>query len=235
MSAVSTEIVDRVLVLRIDDGKVNALTTAMIGEIRAALDRATADDVGALAIIGRPGRFSAGFDLTVMRGGDVAAVVGLVSDGGELVTELYASPVPVIAGCTGHALAAGALLLLGSDIRIGADVDCKIGLNEVAIGLVMPRWVCTIAEARLNRAALQRAVVTAEVTGAHGAVAAGYLDDVVDAADLEAATMRRAAELAALHPTAYARTAGRMRDTTVETMRRQIAADRAAGESLIAG
>ena len=42
--------------------------------------------------------------------------------------------------CTGHAIAAGALLLLGADIRIGARGDFRIGLIETQLGMVLPRW-----------------------------------------------------------------------------------------------
>jgi enoyl-CoA hydratase len=70
------------------------------------------DDVDAVVLHGRDGRFSAGFDLSVMRGGDLRAMSDLVSDGGELAKTLFGARVPVVAACTGHALAAGALVLL---------------------------------------------------------------------------------------------------------------------------
>ena len=120
--------------------------------------------VTAVVLHGRPGKFSAGFDLSVMTGGDIPAMASLVSDGGALVRTLYGSSIPVVAACTGHALAAGALVLLGCDVRIGADVECKIGLNEVAIGMVLPDWAFTIAVDRLSKRHLQRAVATARIT-----------------------------------------------------------------------
>ena len=161
------ERVDDVVVVHLDDGKANALSAELIGAIMSAVDTAEADQsVAALVLHGREGRFCAGFDLDVMRGGDLAAVVGLVSDGGALVHRLYGSTLPVVAACTGHALAAGALLLLGCDVRLGADIDCKIGLNEVAIGMVLPDWALTIAAERLSPRHLQMAVATARVTDA---------------------------------------------------------------------
>ena len=113
--------------------------------------------VSAVVLHGRPGRFSAGFDLSVMRGDDVGAIADLVCDGGMLVRHMYGAKIPIVAACTGHALAAGALVLLGCDLRIGADVDCKIGLNEVAIAMVLPDWAFTIAVDRLSKRHLQRA------------------------------------------------------------------------------
>ena len=52
-----------------------------------------------------------------------------------MVRRAYGASVPVVAACTGHAVAAGALLLLGCDQRVGPDAPVKIGLNEVAIAL----------------------------------------------------------------------------------------------------
>ena len=223
----TTERIGDVLVVHLDDGKANALSTRMIGDISAAIGAAEADDgIVAVVLHGREGRFSAGFDLSVMRGGDAHAMVGLVADGGDLVRRIYGSSVPVVAACTGHALAAGALMLLGCDVRVGADVDCKIGLNEVAIGMVLPDWAFTIAVDRLGRRHLQRAVATAHVTGAHDAAEAGYLDEVV-AAD---AVLDRAVEIASsfssLDARAYAGTVTKLRGAVLRQMADQVAADR---------
>jgi enoyl-CoA hydratase len=221
---------DGVLIAHLDDGKANALSAALIADIEAAVAEAEADDeVAALVLHGRPGKFCAGFDLEVMRGGDLAAVAALVSDGGALVRRLYGSSVPVVGACTGHALAAGALLLLGCDLRIGADIDCKIGLNEVAIGMVLPDWALTISVERLSKRHLQRAVPLAEVTDGAGAVDAGFLDRVVPEADVLDAAVAAAAQMAGLHRRAYAGTVRALRGDTLAILDRQIAADRAAG------
>ena len=229
-SLVTTERRDGVLICHLDDGKANALSQAMITAITDALDAAESDDsVHAVVLHGREGKFSAGFDLSVMLGDDVAAMVDLVANGGELVRRIYAAQVPVVAACTGHALAAGALVLLGCDVRIGSDRPCKIGLNEVAIGMTLPDWALTIAADRLSNRHLQRAIPTARITDGAGAVDAGYLDEVVaDNTVLEVA-VAQAMEFAALSPKAYAVTIRKMRGKTVATMAEQIAADRSGG------
>jgi enoyl-CoA hydratase len=229
---VSVERVDDVVVVHLDDGKANALSFDMIAAIRDAVAAAEGDPtVTALVLHGREGRFCAGFDLDVMRGGDLAAVVALVSDGGDLVRQLYGSSVPVVAACTGHALAAGALLLLGCDVRVGADVECKIGLNEVAIGMVLPAWALTIANERLSRRHLQQAVANARVTDGRGAAEAGFLDEVVPAEAVLDTALDRARALAALDRRAYAGTVQGLRGATLGRMAEQVAADRAAGRA----
>ena len=233
--SVSTEQVGAVLVVHLDDGKANALTRSTIAAIGDAIATAESDDtLGAVVLHGRPGRFCAGFDLGVMRGGDFGAIVGLVSDGGDLVRRIYGSSVPVVAACTGHALAAGALLLLGCDLRVGADVDCKIGLNEVAIGMVLPDWAMTIARERLSVRHAQASVTLAQVYDAGGAADAGYLDVVVPENDVLDTAVARAAELALLDARAYAATVRTYRGTVLERMAEQVAADRTAGTSPIA-
>ena len=227
---VSVERRDSVLVVHLDDGKANALSSSMIGAIGAALDQAEADDsIGAVVLHGREGKFCAGFDLSVMRGGDISAMANLVCDGGELVSRLYGSSIPVVAACTGHALAAGALLLLGCDVRIGADVDCKIGLNEVAIGMVLPDWAFNIAIERLSRRHLQLAVATARITDARGAVDVGYLDEVAPVDAVLDVAVARATELATLNGRAYAGTVRALRGELLAEMATQIASDRAMG------
>ena len=227
---VTTERLDSVMVVHLDDGKANALSATMIAAVSTALDEAEADDtIGAVVLHGRPGRFCAGFDLSVMRGGDFAAVATLVSDGGELVRRLYGSSVPIVAASTGHALAAGALILLGCDVRVGADIDCKIGLNEVAIGMVLPAWAITIAQERLSRRHIQLAVATAQVTDGAGAVQAGFLDVVVQEAEVLPAAIEKATELAALNGRAYAGTVLALRGPVLDRMAAQVTADREAG------
>lgn len=227
---VSLERRDAVLIVHLDDGKANALSMAMITAINAALDQAEADpEIGAVVLHGREGKFCAGFDLSVMRSGDLAALSELVCAGGDLVHRIYGEGVPVVAASTGHALAAGALLLLGCDVRIGAHVDCKIGLNEVAIGMVLPDWAMSIAVERLSRRHLQRAVANARITGAAEAVQAGFLDQVVAADAVLDTAVAAAAELAALHRRAYAGTVRKLRGSLLGAMADQIANDRAHG------
>jgi enoyl-CoA hydratase len=138
---------DRVAVLNIDDGKANALSPTLIAALHAGLDRAERE-AGAVMLVGRPGRFSAGFDLSIMTSG-LEGLRGLVKAGAELLLRTYLYPRPVVTACTGHALAAGALVLLASDLRVGARGQFKIGLNEVAIQLTLPVFGMEQARDRL--------------------------------------------------------------------------------------
>ena len=228
-SPVTTERRGSVLICHLDDGKANALSSEMIGAIEEVIRSAETDDqISAVVLHGREGRFSAGFDLSVMRSGDIAAMSALVCDGGDLAKTIFGSSVPVVAACTGHALAAGALILLACDVRVGADIDCKIGLNEVAISMVLPGWAFTLATERLSKRHLQRAVANARLTDGAGAIDVGFLDEVVEADEVLPVAIARAEELALLDPRAYLGTVRALRGEVVARMDAQIAADRAA-------
>ena len=208
-----------VAVLRFDDGKANVFSHESLAAIGGALDRAKSDGAGAVAIVGRPGRFSAGFDLGTIRQGPDAAL-GLMRAGFELALRLFESPVPVVLGATGHALAMGAVLLMSADERIGADGDFKVGLNEVAIGMVLPKFPVILARERLSKRHLSRAVAAAEIYTPQTAVDAGFLDRVVPPDDVEKVTIARARELAeTLDGNAHAATKASLRAACTQALR----------------
>jgi enoyl-CoA hydratase len=203
--------------LHFDDGKANAVSHDAVDAFHRALDRAE-KEAGAVLLLGRTGRFCAGFDLNTMGAGPEAAR-GLVAAGAELLLRMTEAPLPIVAACGGHALAMGALLLLASDLRVGAEGDFKIGLNEVAIRMTLPVFAVELARERLSRRHLVRAAVLAEVYDPAGAAVAGYLDRVVPPASLEREAAADAARLAELPRRAFAETKRRVRGAVVERAR----------------
>jgi enoyl-CoA hydratase len=215
-----------VAVITMDDGKVNALSPQLLAELTAAVDRAEADRA-AIVLSGRPGVFSAGFDLRVLRdGGPDATAMGLA--GFELAERLLSFPAPVVAACTGHAVAMGALLLLSADYRIGATGEFKITMNEVAIGLIMPQVAIEICRQRLVPSYLTRAVLLAESFTPESAVAAGFLDQTGPAGELAALAIAAASGLARLDSGAHAATKRELRAGSLAAMRESLAADQGA-------
>jgi enoyl-CoA hydratase len=216
---------DSVATLTMDDGKVNAMSPRMLAALGAALDRAEAD--GAVVLLaGRPGVLSAGFDLTVLRGGGSEAAA-MVVGGFELAARLLAFPRPVVIACTGHAIAMGAFLLLSGDYRVGAAGAFKLVANEVAIGLTMPRAAVEVLRQRLAPAAFVRATILAEPFAPDDAVAAGFLDRVAPAAALHEAARNLAIQLTALDGAAHAATKLRARAGTLAALRSATDADAA--------
>jgi len=211
---------DGIAEIRMDDGKVNALSLEMFGELGAAFDRAKSDRA-AVVLSGREGVFSAGFDLRVLRAGGVDASA-MVRTGFELAERILAFPSPVVIACTGHAIAMGAFLLCSGDYRVGAQGPYKVVANEVAIGLTFPRVGIEILRQRLTPAAFNRAAMLAETFAPDDAVAVGFLDRVVAPADVRAAAHSAAAQFATLDLGAHARTKAVAREGVLAAMQESI-------------
>jgi enoyl-CoA hydratase len=208
----TTTIDDGVVVVTLDDGKMTALGHQTIDHLHASLDLAE-KEAAAWCLVGSDRALCAGFDLAVMTG-EPAGMRDLVRAGGELLGRLYVHPQPTVIAVTGHALAAGALMLLAADTRIAAGGKAKIGLNEVAIGLPLPTFAMELATARLSKRALTRAAVQAEIFDADGALAVGYVD-AIDA-DCRGAALAEARRLGALPGFAYGTTKVRLRQPTAD-------------------
>jgi enoyl-CoA hydratase len=214
-----------VATISLDDGKVNVMSLQMLDALNEAFDQAQWDQA-IVVLTGRPGIFSAGFDLPVLRAGGVASAQ-MVQRGFRLAERLLSFPFPVVIACSGHALAMGAFLVLSGDHRLGADGPFKIGANEVAIGLTMPRFGVEICRQRLAPAHFHRAVVNAEIYAPDAAVGAGFLDQLVPAQDLMATAQLAAARLRALDMRAHAETKLRARTQALAAIRAAIDADAA--------
>ena len=212
-----------VATIAMDDGKVNALSPAMLAELGSALDQA-ASDRAVVVLAGRPGIFSAGFDLRVLTGGGPEAVPMLQS-GFRLAERMLSFPTPVVVACTGHAIAMGVFLLLSADFRVGADGPFRVTANEVAIGLTMPRAAIEICRQRLTPAACTRAVLLAEVFSPADAVTAGFLDRLSAPDAVIASAHEAAAQMGGLHMAAHDASKQRARAATLEALRRAIEED----------
>ncbi len=213
---------DGIATLTMDDGKANAFGPAMIAALGEGLDQAERE-AKVVIVTGRPGVFCAGFDLNIIRGDDEAAKQAMRSAGEELVLRIYLHPQPVILASSGHALAAGALLLLSGDYRLGAEGDFKTGLNEVTIGLPLPPFGLELARDRLSKAALTQATLTSRIYDPEGAVEAGYLDATAAPDALAATAENLARQMLALDGAAFAATKERLRRQTLDRIREGVA------------
>jgi enoyl-CoA hydratase len=190
---------ENVSIITLDDGKANVFSPTMISEFNLLLDQVPTNK-GSLLIHGRPGMFSAGFDLKVMMSGSEPAIQ-MVQSGFTMLKRVFSFPRPVVAACSGHAIALGAFLLCSSDHRIGAKGEYKVGANELRNNMIVPTPLLEIAKFKLNKSHKQRAILNAEMYSIEDAVEPGYLDEVVDADKVFETALAKAKDLAVLaHP-----------------------------------
>src|SRR5438445_91806 len=210
--------------ITMDDGKANVMSLAMLNALHAAFDQAERDKTVPI-LKARGKHFSGGFDLSVFAKGNAEDQYLMVKAGAELALRLLSFPLPVVAACHGNAFPMGAFLIMSSDHRIAAEGNYRIGMNEVAIGLTVPRFAIEIARQRLTPAYFSRAVMTSEMFGPAEAVTAGFFDRVVPADQLERSAEQAAQALSTLNMAAHAATKARARGAVIKLIRGMIDED----------
>jgi enoyl-CoA hydratase len=223
-SDVLLEEAESVAIIRIDDGKVNAFSKELLSSLSEAFDLALAHHKAVL-ILGGTRCLSAGFDLSAMRS-DAGTRRELVVSGLDLALKIFESPIPVVVGCTGHAIAAGTLLLFGADHVIVGDGPVKIGLNETTIGIELSPFVLELARYRLLPSAYNQ-ILRGHLYGAEAAHLAGYVDEVVPSDEVIPRSIEAAKQLAELDPLSYRRTKEAMRSKTISALRAALERKRA--------
>lgn len=193
----------------IDDGKANAFDSDVFRQLGAALDDCT--DAGAIVIAGREGAFSGGLNLKVLQSLDQQGLFELLVQFARTMHRIWLEPRPVVAAATGHAVAGGTVLAMTCDHAVAAAGNYRWGLNETAIGMVVPEWLLTIARANVPAHRLDGLILSGSLIAPEAAVEAGLAHEVVPPEQVIAVAEEKARALAALPRQAYAGAKQRLR------------------------
>jgi enoyl-CoA hydratase len=213
---VSYAFADGVATLTMDDGKANAMGPAMQAALNSALDRAEADKA-IVVLTGRAGVFSGGFDLGVFKAGDAKVTFQMLTGGAQLAQRLLSYPHPVIAACSGHAVAMGLFLLQCADVRIGLKAGATFQANEVLIGMTLPYFALETIRQRVTTPHLHL-VGTALPYAGDDAVRAGLLDEAVAPDALDGAVRAHVERVKKAHPASFSATKQRLRAPAMAAM-----------------
>lgn len=195
-----------VLELRLARGPVNALDPELVGALRAALDSAFASGVRGIVLSGREGMFSGGLDVPLLLSLDRPAMQRFWGEFIGLCETLARAPVPIVAAITGHSPAGGAVLSLYCDYRIMARGDFRIGLNEVAVGLVVPEVIQAALRRLVGPYRAERLMVSGSMVDAATAAGLGLVDELAEVDQVVARALAWLGELLALPPEAMTET-----------------------------
>ncbi len=124
---------DGVALLTLANGKVNALSTELLAEIREAAAELTDEPPGAVVITGGDRLFAAGADISQFGGPDEAATIGAAFH--DALDAVAAIPRFVIAAVSGYALGGGCELALACDYRIASE-KAVFGQPEILLGII---------------------------------------------------------------------------------------------------
>ncbi|MEO5842562.1 MAG: enoyl-CoA hydratase-related protein [Acidimicrobiales bacterium] len=181
---------DNVAVIRLDNPKVNALSSAVLDGVRLAALELAADPPGAVVLTGGERIFAAGADISEFAGPDEARTIGALFV--ETTLALESIPRMVIAAVAGFALGGGCELALACDLRVAAD-NAAFGQPEILLGII-PGGGGTQRLTRLvGPSRAKEIILSGRMVKADEALRIGLADAVVPLAELTEHAMKMAA------------------------------------------
>jgi enoyl-CoA hydratase len=183
---------DGVAVVRLDRPKVNALSKALLAQLRDAADDLTADPPGAVVITGGD-RFSAGAEISEFGGPTEAREIGGLFR--DALGAVAAIPRFTIAAVSRVALGGGCELALCADWRIAGD-NAVLGQPEVLLGIIPGGGGTQRLPRLIGLAKAKEIMVTGRQVKADEALRIGLVDEVVPADQVFDRALAKAAEVA---------------------------------------
>ena len=182
--------------------KKNALTLAMYGAMASALREASgADATRCVVFAGAPGAFCAGNDIAdFLKAGDGG---GLDLRAVAFLKALAESRKPIVAAVGGVAVGVGTTMLLHCD-HVVAAAEATFSTPFLRLGLIPEAASTMLAPARMGYARAFAMLAMGRTLSAPEARDAGIVNTVVAAAEVDAAALAAAREIAALPPGALA-------------------------------
>lgn len=187
--------------------KHNAMSGAMIAELKQAAEQLGADDsVRVVVLTGAGKSFCAGGDLGWMQAQMAADSETRFVEARKLAEALQAlntMPKPLIGKLQGNAFGGGVGMASVCDVAIGVDT-LTMGLTETKLGLI-PATIGPYVLSRMGEAMARRVFMSARLFKAPEAVTLGLLAKAVPAEDLDAAVEAEVTPYLACAPQAVAR------------------------------
>jgi enoyl-CoA hydratase len=172
------------------NGKVNALSVAVLTELTAVAAELRDDPPGAVVVTGGDRHFAAGADVSEFGGPDEAAVI---TEAFHRALDLVAAiPRFVVAAVAGYALGGGCELALACDYRIASD-RAVLGQPEVQLGIIPGGGGTQRLSRTVGASRAKELMITGRHVQAEEALRIGLVDEVVPNEQL----LVRALELAA--------------------------------------
>ncbi len=193
MNPVVVERRGEIAVVRMTGVRANAMSAALLDGLIAAMDEVEAGDAQAVVITGTGKVFSAGLALPELIDLERPAMRAFIDRFATAMARVLTCARPVVAAVNGHAIAGGCVLATQCDVRVMADGDGRIGLNEVQLGIGLPAAVIEPLRARLPATSLAAVALEGRLFTPADALRLGLVDALAPAAAKQGVTVNAVA------------------------------------------
>ena len=228
---ITTETGDRVTVVRMAHGKVNAFDPELMSGLIDQLAGLEEAETSAVVLTGAGSVFSAGVDLRGLTAGGPDYVKTLLPLLGGAFLKAFTFPKPLVAAVNGHAIAGGCVLACACDYRIMADGAGRIGTPELSVGVPFPSMALEILRLTVPAHRLQALVYRGLTCTPAEALDNGFVDELAAPEAVLDRAVGMAARLGALPPASFALTKRMIRQPSQARVREMQAADEAVTEA----
>lgn len=168
-------------IIQIDRGKVNAINSEMVAELREVFrDLENDASVRGVILTGKPYFFSAGLDLIELFQYNKKQISDFFESFGSLYIQLVRFPKPFISAITGHSPAGGCVLAVASDNRYMAEGEkYVIGLNEVAVNIQISQNLTEAYAFWIGDGLASKYILEGKLLSGPEALSAGLVDELL--------------------------------------------------------
>ena len=165
--------------LQLNRPKVNAINEKMVEDLLQNLSEIKKDEkIQGIILTGNSGFFSAGLDVLELFPQSKEELTQFWVKFNQLLLELFSYPKLIFSAITGHSPAGGTVLSIMTDYRIMAEGNYKIGLNEVAVGLILPGAIGAVYQYILGTRNAEIFGLTGKLVNPEEALKVGLIDEI---------------------------------------------------------
>ena len=169
-------------ILYIDNGKVNAINTQLLVDLKEALNGLHDNsEIRGVILAGRPHAFSAGLDIMHIASLDEEGGINFWIKYMEVLQTMVQFHKPLICAITGYAPAGATILTLCTDYRVmGRGAKHVIGMHEFKMHMQIPEMLCDVYAYHLGEVEAWKAIQQRKLFNSDEACEIGLVDESVE-------------------------------------------------------
>lgn len=171
--------------VKLNRPKANALNHELVTELKVCFENLRQEEQNQGAILtGQFPFFSAGLDVVELFSYNQEQMMAFWNDFQEMIVSLLSYDKPLVAAISGHSPAGGCILALCADYRLMTEGKNRIGLNEAAVSIVIPKAIRSLYASVIGHGEANKALLRGTLFEAKQAYDLRLVDELSSPEDL---------------------------------------------------